>query len=60
MVKEELGNAEDLHSRQILQALATYQQHVELMQQGRRQQLDRKGMLRDILPDNLREGIEGL
>jgi formylglycine-generating enzyme required for sulfatase activity len=60
MVKEELANAEDLHSRQILQALATYQQHVELMQQGRRQQLDRKRMLRDILPDNLREGIEGL
>jgi hypothetical protein len=60
MIKEELANANDLHSQQILQALAAYQKHVELMRQGRRQQLDRNTVLRDILPANLREGIEGL
>jgi formylglycine-generating enzyme required for sulfatase activity len=60
MVKEELADAADLHSQRILQVLDIYQKHVELMQQGRRQQLNARRILRDILPDNLREGIEGL
>ncbi|MDR1396306.1 MAG: formylglycine-generating enzyme family protein [Desulfarculales bacterium] len=53
----EIGGDDDILSRNMRQALDIYQKHVMLMRQGQRGQLGREKMLLDILPENLREGL---
>ena len=48
---------DDVLSRNMRQAFEAYQKHIDLMRQGQRL-LNRDNMLRDILPENLREGLD--
>ncbi len=57
MVYDELEQQDDVFSKQMLQAFTAYEKHVQLMRQGRRGQLSREMVLKDILPENLREGM---
>lgn len=58
MIQEELSGQDDVFSRQMLEAFAAYEKHVQLMRQGRRAQLNREYLLKSILPENLRQGMD--
>jgi hypothetical protein len=53
----EISEDNELLSRNMRQALEVYRKHVTLMRQGQRGRLNREKMLLDILPENLREGL---
>jgi hypothetical protein len=55
---EEISENNDLLSRNMRRALDVYQKHVALMRQGQRGQLSRGKILLDIVPENLREGLD--
>ena len=48
---------DDLLTRNMRKAHETFSKHVAMLRQGKRSQLTRDVILRDILPENLREGL---
>ncbi len=48
---------DDVLTRNMLKAHETFAKHVALLRQGKRAQLTRDFLLKDILPENLREGL---
>ena len=48
---------DDILTRNMRKAHETFSKHVAMLRQGKRSQLTRDVILRDILPENLREGL---
>ncbi len=48
---------DDVLTRNMLKAHDIYARHVDMLRQGKRAQLTREFLIKDILPENLREGL---
>jgi formylglycine-generating enzyme required for sulfatase activity len=57
LAEEALADEDDVLSRNMRQAFSVYQKHARLLRQGQRNQFTREKILLDIVPENLREGL---
>jgi formylglycine-generating enzyme required for sulfatase activity len=57
LTKAELAEEDNALSRNMRQSFAVYQEHAQLIRLGQRNKLTRNKILLDILPENLREGL---
>lgn len=52
-------SGDDILTRNMRQAHALFVRHTDMMRHGQRSKLTRDYLVRDILPDNLRQGLQG-
>ena len=52
-------SGDDILTRNMRQAHALFAKHTDMMRHGQRSKLTREYLIRDILPENLREGLQG-